>query len=285
MHTPVLTPPQEQVLALISAGSTVSQAAQSADVHRNTVHNWVRSQADFRLALSHAQYFKALFWREQAEQLASAAIDAIRATMTDAAVPAAVRLKAAQSILALAATPPPEFHPPDLLDLLSTPVFPPQPRLAASAASAHNPAGCPPVPAAAAQLKEPAQKAPAALPNPARSPQPDPDPALQPAPETVCPPGSCPPVAVTASVAAQFKEPAQKAPAALPQPSPAPFPQPPARPAPSPAPETVHNSAQPVRRAAPKIGRNHPCPCGSGKKFKHCCLAAAGGAESLPAVA
>lgn len=26
-----------------------------------------------------------------------------------------------------------------------------------------------------------------------------------------------------------------------------------------------------VRRAAPKVGRNDPCPCGSGKKFKHCC--------------
>jgi preprotein translocase subunit SecA len=28
---------------------------------------------------------------------------------------------------------------------------------------------------------------------------------------------------------------------------------------------------QPVRRAAPKVGRNDPCPCGSGKKYKHCC--------------
>ncbi|NOY82355.1 MAG: preprotein translocase subunit SecA [Kiritimatiellaeota bacterium] len=26
-----------------------------------------------------------------------------------------------------------------------------------------------------------------------------------------------------------------------------------------------------VRRAGPKIGRNEPCPCGSGKKYKHCC--------------
>lgn len=25
------------------------------------------------------------------------------------------------------------------------------------------------------------------------------------------------------------------------------------------------------RRAVPKVGRNEPCPCGSGKKFKHCC--------------
>jgi preprotein translocase subunit SecA len=27
--------------------------------------------------------------------------------------------------------------------------------------------------------------------------------------------------------------------------------------------------AKPVR-AGPKVGRNDPCPCGSGKKFKHC---------------
>ncbi|MBK6555280.1 MAG: preprotein translocase subunit SecA [Rhodocyclaceae bacterium] len=27
---------------------------------------------------------------------------------------------------------------------------------------------------------------------------------------------------------------------------------------------------QPVERATPKVGRNDPCPCGSGKKFKHC---------------
>lgn len=28
-----------------------------------------------------------------------------------------------------------------------------------------------------------------------------------------------------------------------------------------------------VRRAEPKIGRNDPCPCGSGKKYKKCCAA------------
>jgi uncharacterized protein len=26
-----------------------------------------------------------------------------------------------------------------------------------------------------------------------------------------------------------------------------------------------------LHRAAPKVGRNDPCPCGSGKKFKNCC--------------
>ena len=28
---------------------------------------------------------------------------------------------------------------------------------------------------------------------------------------------------------------------------------------------------QPVRRSADKVGRNDPCPCGSGKKYKKCC--------------
>jgi preprotein translocase subunit SecA len=30
-------------------------------------------------------------------------------------------------------------------------------------------------------------------------------------------------------------------------------------------------SATPVRRDKEKVGRNDPCPCGSGKKFKKCC--------------
>ncbi|MFL9998891.1 UPF0149 family protein [Paraburkholderia sediminicola] len=29
----------------------------------------------------------------------------------------------------------------------------------------------------------------------------------------------------------------------------------------------------PIRRDGPKIGRNEPCPCGSGRKYKHCCSA------------
>jgi uncharacterized protein YecA (UPF0149 family) len=28
----------------------------------------------------------------------------------------------------------------------------------------------------------------------------------------------------------------------------------------------------PFQRTKPKTGRNEPCPCGSGKKFKKCCL-------------
>lgn len=34
---------------------------------------------------------------------------------------------------------------------------------------------------------------------------------------------------------------------------------------------TVRTGPAPVRSSAPKVGRNDPCPCGSGKKFKQCC--------------
>jgi len=42
---------------------------------------------------------------------------------------------------------------------------------------------------------------------------------------------------------------------------------PPPRSAARPAPRVT---VQPVRRDGPKIGRNDPCPCGSGQKFKKC---------------
>jgi SEC-C motif-containing protein len=29
-------------------------------------------------------------------------------------------------------------------------------------------------------------------------------------------------------------------------------------------------STRTVTRSSPKVGRNDPCPCGSGKKYKHC---------------
>ncbi|MDW8308393.1 MAG: SEC-C metal-binding domain-containing protein, partial [Verrucomicrobiales bacterium] len=48
-----------------------------------------------------------------------------------------------------------------------------------------------------------------------------------------------------------------------------------AEPAPKPS-DVVSEAAAAVEkmrpaRVGPKVGRNDPCPCGSGKKFKHCC--------------
>jgi len=37
-----------------------------------------------------------------------------------------------------------------------------------------------------------------------------------------------------------------------------------------PGPQDGGTAQQPVVRDLPKVGRNEPCPCGSGKKYKHC---------------
>ena len=36
-------------------------------------------------------------------------------------------------------------------------------------------------------------------------------------------------------------------------------------------PQRQHSSQTPTQREEPKVGRNDPCPCGSGKKYKKCC--------------
>lgn len=163
MCSPQLSSAQDQVLAALSTGASLSEAAAAAAVHRNTVGNWRRSSFVFQNALAHAQYDRILQVREQAEALAGDALKTIRQILGDANAAPSVRLKAALAILQQASTLPPE--PP--LSLLSA-----------------------------------------------------------------------------------------------------------ARPAAPP--EIVHNSAQPAlapyRREEPKTGRNEPCPCGSGRKFKQCCL-------------
>jgi uncharacterized protein YecA (UPF0149 family) len=40
----------------------------------------------------------------------------------------------------------------------------------------------------------------------------------------------------------------------------------------SPAARALAPGWLPAPRAARKVGRNDPCPCGSGKKYKKCCL-------------
>jgi hypothetical protein len=56
------------------------------------------------------------------------------------------------------------------------------------------------------------------------------------------------------------------------------------QPEPEPEPASpMHNSAQSpetYRRSEPKIGRNDPCRCGSGKKYKRCCLGNASAAAA-----
>jgi len=33
-----------------------------------------------------------------------------------------------------------------------------------------------------------------------------------------------------------------------------------------------YDTLAPIHREAPKVGSNDPCPCGSGQKYKRCCM-------------
>ena len=39
--------------------------------------------------------------------------------------------------------------------------------------------------------------------------------------------------------------------------------------------------AEPVRNAGRKVGRNDPCPCGSGRKYKVCCMRKTEGGDDI----
>jgi hypothetical protein len=41
---------------------------------------------------------------------------------------------------------------------------------------------------------------------------------------------------------------------------------------PPPGPQDLERKPAPFQRLEKKVGRNDPCPCGSGKKFKKCCM-------------
>ncbi len=41
--------------------------------------------------------------------------------------------------------------------------------------------------------------------------------------------------------------------------------------------DMVHEAGNIPEKENPKVGRNEPCPCGSGKKYKQCCIGKSGG--------
>jgi len=102
-----LSAQQIAVIDALSNGVTVTEAAAEAGIHRNTVINWRRNNIAFQFAFAHAQYDRALLYRERAESLVDLAYATLEALLTDPKTPATVRLKAALYIHEKASTPPP----------------------------------------------------------------------------------------------------------------------------------------------------------------------------------
>jgi transposase-like protein len=108
MSLPQLSPLQDQIVAALANGASLSDAAAAAGIHRNTVGNWRRDSALFRAAFAEVHYDRTLLLREDAECLAATAIETIHAILTDPQASPSVRLKAALAILNQISAPLPE---------------------------------------------------------------------------------------------------------------------------------------------------------------------------------
>ena len=141
-----LPPAQEQVIAAIIGGATMQAAAKAASIHRNTISYWRQTSLLFREALAQAQYDKAVFIREEAENHVTDAFTAIHALLTKPDASDSARLNAARYIIDKASTPPPPkpeviYHPQNV---------PANSLAGAQPENVHGPAPSPPPEASAA---------------------------------------------------------------------------------------------------------------------------------------
>jgi hypothetical protein len=202
-----LSAQQIQVIDALSSGATMTSAAAAAGIHRNTIPNWRRNNFVFSHALAHAQYDRALQFRERAQDYIDLAFETIQDLLTNPTTPPSVRLRAALAIVEITS------NPPD-----------PAKRVEFDIEKIHK----------------------------SRSSQTITEDQLEPAPE-----GNN-----------EVHNDAQSTPDPEPEPSPICVP---SRPFAANSHPLVHKVAQ-IRHTGPKIGRNDPCPCKSGKKYKRCCI-------------
>ena len=99
-YGPQLSPRQLKALTALAQGSTVTDAAKLAGVHRSTVHNWCTDIAGFTAALRHSRIQTVQAIEDGLQSMATLALDTIRHLLESEKTPPSIRLKAAQSILA-----------------------------------------------------------------------------------------------------------------------------------------------------------------------------------------
>jgi transposase-like protein len=98
----ILTPLQLQVLDRLTQGDSITTAAQTTGVHRNTIANWRREVPAFHQAIRE----RSLLAQEQLGELLPDAIEVLRTILHNESVSPSVRLRAALSIVKMAATKP-----------------------------------------------------------------------------------------------------------------------------------------------------------------------------------
>ena len=101
-----------QILDDLSNGVSISAAARRAGIHRSTIHNWIRTDAELAIAVDRARAAQQSSLFDEFQDLASQAVAVLRDLLEQSATPPSVKLRAAQAVLKAAgcAQPSPELR-------------------------------------------------------------------------------------------------------------------------------------------------------------------------------
>jgi hypothetical protein len=105
-------------VAALAQGRTVTAAACKADVHRTTIHHWLRSEPEFRAAVRNARSEYAATLNDEIRDLSGHALKALYTLLEDPKTPASVRLKTALSVLQRPQFPDPGRQLPERIETL-----------------------------------------------------------------------------------------------------------------------------------------------------------------------
>jgi hypothetical protein len=104
--SPALPAPQEQALAALLTGATVTASARRAGVARQTVHRWLSDDPAFIAAYNRARREMADAVGQALRLLSGQAVKVLKRTLTSSRTPEALKVRAAVAVLKLAAGPP-----------------------------------------------------------------------------------------------------------------------------------------------------------------------------------
>jgi hypothetical protein len=95
----ILSPVQQQVVAALAQGCTITAAAAKVEMHRSTIHEWLNTNPAFRAALAEARSQYAAQLGDEMKELSATALGTLRTLLQDPQSSSAVRLRAALAIL------------------------------------------------------------------------------------------------------------------------------------------------------------------------------------------
>ena len=111
-----LSPVQAQVIAALAEGATVWRRPLEADIHRTTIHHWIRNHPEFKAAAELAQTEYAAALSDEMRELSTLALKTLRNLLERSDVSPAVRLKAALAVLSRQHFPKPGWHLPERIE-------------------------------------------------------------------------------------------------------------------------------------------------------------------------